>query len=246
MKIAIKILLGLLIFLGAIAYFAPASIIEKYLPNNISTVGMSGTLLKGNVQNIVIDKIGLQNTKWSANPLSLLFGKVNADVSINSNNLKGNFETTVANSEVITEDIDLNGELSLLSPYFEKLGLTISGQFDAKFENLHIKNGFPNDANGTLNTFNTSILGFIPLNLGDVNSVFSQQGDGIQISLINQNGELDLNGVISIANNGFYNADLTFSRNSRTPDNVLQTVELIGQKIGEDTIKVAHQGQLSI
>ena len=65
MKIVIKLILGLLVFVAAIAYFAPASIIEKFLPNNISTIGMSGTLWDGNVQNIVIDKVGLQNTKWS-------------------------------------------------------------------------------------------------------------------------------------------------------------------------------------
>ena len=101
MKIIIKLVLGLLIFVGAIAYFAPASIIEKFLPNNISVAGLSGTLLNGNVQNIVIDKIGLQNTKWSAKPFSLLTGKVQADVSIDSNNIRGDFETTYAGLDVL-------------------------------------------------------------------------------------------------------------------------------------------------
>jgi len=238
MKILIKLFLGLVIFTGAIAYFAPASIIEKFLPSNISAAGLSGTLLNGNVQNIVIDKIGLQNTKWSANPLSLLTGKVKADVSIDSNNLKGDFETTYAGSNVLTNDIDLNGELSLLSPYFERYGLTINGQFDAQFANLHIRDGIPYDANGTLKTSDTSILGFLPLNLGDVNSEFSPLEDG--------NGELDVNGVINIASNGVYNADLTLSRNDRTPENVLKTVQLIGQKIGENSVKLIHKGQLGI
>ena len=246
MKILIKLILGLAIFIGAGAYFAPASIIEKYLPSNISTAGLSGTLLKGNVQNIVIDKIGLQNTKWKANPLRLLTGKLQADVSIDSSNLKGNFETTYAGSDVQTKEIDLNGELSLLSPYFEKLGLTINGQFDAQFENLDIKNGIPYDANGTLNTTNTSILGFLPLNLGNVNSEFMPQDDGIQIYLNNSQGELDLNGVISIASNGVFNADLTLSKNEITPDNVLKTIQLIGKKINEDSVKLIHQGQLGI
>jgi hypothetical protein len=246
MKILIKLIFGLVIFVGAVAYFAPASIIEKFLPSNISTVGLSGTLLNGNVQNIVIDKIGLQNTKWSANPLSLLTGKLQADVSIDSNNLKGDFETTYAGTNVQTRDIDLNGELSLLSPYFEKFGLTINGQFDAQFVNLDMKDGIPYDANGTLNTSNTSILGFLPLNLGNVSSEFTPQEDGIQIHLNNSNGELDINGVINIASNGIFDADLTLSKNERTPDNVLQTVQLIGQKINEDSVKLIHQGQLGI
>ena len=130
MKILIKLFLGLIIFVGAIAYFAPASIIEKFLPSNISVTGLSGTLLNGNVQNIVIDKIALQNAKWTAKPLSLLTGKVQANVSINSSNLEGGFETTYADPEVHTRNIDLNGELSLLSPYFERYGLTINGHFD--------------------------------------------------------------------------------------------------------------------
>ena len=160
MKIIVKLLLGLVIFIGAIAYFAPASIVENYLPNNISSSGLTGTLLNGSVQNIVIDKISLQNTKWSFNPLSLLAGKVQADVSIDSNNLKGDFETTYAGSAVNTKDIDLVGELSLLNPYFEPLGLTINGQFDSKFNSLNIKDGIPHNAEGILKTSNTSIGGF--------------------------------------------------------------------------------------
>ncbi len=246
MKILIKLILGLVVFVTAVAYFAPASIIEKFLPNNISTIGMSGTLWKGNVQNIVIDKVGLQNTKWSANPLNLLLGKVKADVSIDSSNLKGDFATTYAGTDILAEDILLNGELSILAPYFERYGLRINGQFDANFVKLHIKNGLPYSADGTLSTFNTSILGIIPLNLGDVNSEFSQQANGILISLNNQNGELDISGVINVSESGVYNADITLSRNALTPDNVLQTVQLIGHKIGEDRVKVLHRGQLKI
>ena len=246
MKIIVKLLLGLIIFTGAIAYFAPASLIEKYLPGNISTAGLSGTVMKGNVQSLVIDKIGIQNTKWKANPLSLLTGKVQADVSINSSNIKGDFETTYAGSNVNTNDIDLNGELSLLSPYFERYGLTINGQFDAKFAKLYLKDGIPHHADGTLNTSNTTILGLFPLNLGNVNSEFSPQDDGFQINLNNQGGELDLSGVIYITESGVYNADLTLSKNSRTPDNVLKTVQLIGQKINEDSVKLIHKGQLGI
>ncbi len=246
MKIIIKLLLGLVIFIGAVAYFAPASIAEKFLPSNISTAGLSGTLLNGNAQNIVIDKVSIQNTKWSSNPLSLLTGKVQADVSINSNNIKGEFETTYAGSSVYTKDIDLVGELSLLSPYFERLGLTIHGQFDAKFDKLDIKNGIPNNADGILNTSNTSILGLLPLNLGDVSSEFSPLENGFQVYLNNQNGELDLNGVINISSNGVYNADLTLTKNASTPDNVLQTIQLIGKKINEESVKLIHQGQLGI
>ena len=145
-----------------------------------------------------------------------------------------------------TKDINLNGELSLLSPYFEHYGLTINGQFDAKFAKLHIKDGVPHNADGVLLTSNTSILGIIPLNLGDVSGEFSPQEDGFQVYLNNQNGELDFNGVVYISSDGVYNADLTLSKNSRTPDNVLQTVQLIGKKISEDSVKLIHKGKLSI
>ncbi len=246
MKIVIKILLGLVIFIGAVAYFAPASLIEKYLPNNISVAGMSGTVLKGNVQNLVIDKIGLQNTKWKTSPLSLLSGKVKTNVTLDSSNIKGDFETTYAGSDVHTNDIDLDGDLSLLSPYFERYGLTINGQFDAKFSTLHIKNGIPHNADGVLTTTNTSVLGVLPLNLGNVSSEFSPSDNGFQIYLKNQDGDLDLNGIINVAEGGVYNADLTLSKNSKTPDNVLQTVQLIGKKIDEDSARLIYKGRLSI
>ncbi|MFK7815233.1 MAG: type II secretion system protein N [Gammaproteobacteria bacterium] len=246
MKILLKLFLALVIFTGAIGYFAPASIVEKYLPSNISTNGLNGTLLNGNAQTIIIDKIGLQNTKWSAKPLSLLTGKVQADISFDSNNLAGELETTYSGSDVHNKDIDLKGDLSLLAPYFERYGLIINGNFDAKFKNLDITNGIPSKVDGILKTTNTSILGFVALNLGDVSSEFTPIDDGFQIYLNNQNGELDINGVVKMTTNGIYNADLTLSRNARTPDNVLQTVQLIGEKIDEDRVKLVHKGQLSI
>lgn len=246
MKILLKLVLALVIFSGAVGYFAPASIIEKYLPNNISTNGLNGTLLNGNVQNIVIDKIGLQNTKWSAKPLSLLAGKVQADILFDSNKLAGALETSYAGSNVYNKDIDLRGELSLLTPYLERYGLTINGNFDAKFKNLDLTDGIPSNADGILETTNTRILGSFALNLGDVNSEFTPIDDGFQINLNNQNGDLDINGVIIVASGGAYTADLTLSRNARTPDNVLQTAQFIGEKIGEDSVKVVRQGQLGI
>ena len=136
MRIFKSILFGLVIFIGAFAYFAPASIIQKYLPNNISTSGVSGTLWNGSIQNLVIDKLNIQNTDWSTNPLSLLAGRLNTDVEVDSYNLKGSFNTSYSGSELHAKDIKLNGELSLLAPYFETYGLTISGLFDAKFKEL--------------------------------------------------------------------------------------------------------------
>lgn len=246
MKIVKSLIFGLIIFIGAFAYFAPASLIQKFLPANISTAGISGTVWNGNARTIVIDKIGIQNTKWTASPFSLLAGKVKADVSIDSNNLQGQFETTYTGSTVHTKDLVLNGDLSLIMPYFEQYGLMVSGQFDANFIVLDIENGLPLNADGVLQLFNTSILGVIPLNLGDVTSVFEQGTNGLKINLNNTNGELDLNGVITIDPSGMYLADLMLSRNSETPDQVLQTVQMIGNKISEDTVKLVHSGYLRI
>ncbi len=246
MKILKTVIFGAIVFVGAFAYFAPASIIQKFLPGNISTAGISGTIWSGNAQTIVVNQIGIQNTKWSANPLSLLTGKIQADVSIDSPNLKGQFETTYTGSAVRARDLLLNGDLSLLMPYFEIYGLTINGQFDADFEKLDIENGVPQQVDGTLQTYNTNILGILPLKLGDITSVFEQQVQGMQISLNNINGELDLNGVITIDANGTYLADLTLSRNAHTPDQVLQTVQMLGRKIGENSVKLTHSGQLRI
>jgi len=79
-----------------------------------------------------------------------------------------------------------------------------------------------------------------------VNSQFTEQAEGFLISLNNQDGQLDISGEINVSNSGVYNADITISRNSLTPDNVLQTIQLIGNKISEDAVKLQHQGQLRI
>jgi len=235
-----------MIFMGALVYFAPATIIQKFLLGNISAAGMSGTLWNGNVQTIIIGQVGIQNTKWSANPLSLLTGKIQADVSIDSPNLKGQFKTSYSGSTIHTRDLVLKGDLSLLMPYFKKYGLRINGKFDANFDNIEFENGIPKQASGTLRTYNTSILGLLPLNLGDITSVFDQQLQGMRINLSNQNGDLDLNGIVTIDASGTYLVDLTLSRNAQTPEQILQTVQLLGKKAGEDAAKLTHSGKFRI
>ena len=240
------IIFGIAIFICAFAYFAPASIIQQYLPNHIYTSGISGTLWNGSVQNLVIDKVGIQNTNWTANPFSLLTGRINTNVKVNSHNLKGSFNSSYSGTELHAKDINLNGELSLWAPYFETFGLTINGFFNAKFKELMINNGIPGRIDGILQTQNTSILGIIPLNLGDVTSSFVPSSNGFTINLNNYNGDIDLNGTVNIDNGGTYLANLTFSRNANTSDQLIQTVQLIGHKVDENTIMLTHSGKIKI
>ena len=60
MKLPYKIIIGAVIFICAFVYFTPASIIQKFLPGNVTTAGISGTVWKGNAQTIVVDKIGIR------------------------------------------------------------------------------------------------------------------------------------------------------------------------------------------
>lgn len=236
-----------MIFLVGSAYLAPASILKKFLPGNIATVGMAGTVWNGSAQTIIVDQIGIKNTKWSANPIKLLTGKVQADVSVNSDNLQGQFETSYAGGSTFqTNDLDLNGELSILMPYFEKFGLTINGQFDAKFSQLYIEDGIPKQIDGILQTYNTSILGLLPLNLGDVRGVFAPtaQSEGVIINLNNENGEIDLTGNIIVNENGNYTTDLALTRNLETPEELLKTIQYLGKKINDDTVKLNYSGKL--
>jgi len=247
MKIFKFSLLGLIIFVLGSAYLAPASILKKFLPNNIATAGLAGTIWEGSAQTIVFDQIGIQNTKWSANPINLLTGKVHADVSVDSNNLQGQFETSYSGgSSFRANDLDLNGELSLLAPYFEKFGLTINGQFDAKFDQLHVADGIPKKIEGILQTYNTSILGLLPLNLGDVKGEFASTGEaqGVIINLNNANGQIDLSGNIIVSENGSYTTDLALTRNTETPDNLLKTIQYLGKKVNDDTVRLNYTGKL--
>ena len=249
MKIIKFSILGLIIFVLGFAYLAPASILKKILPGNVVTAGLNGTIWNGSAQTIMFDQIGIQNTKWSANPINLLTGKVHADVSVDSNNLQGQFETSYSGgSSFKTKDLDLNGELSILMPYFEKFGLTINGQFDAKFDQLYVEDGVPKQIEGILQTYNTSILGLLPLNLGDVRGDFAQaaEAEGIIINLNNANGEIDLTGNIIVNNNGSYSTDLALTRNMDTPDELLKTIQYLGKKINDDTVKLNYTGKLGI
>lgn len=246
MKILKYSIFILLVSMGAFLYFLPASFFQSFLPTNISVSGVSGTLWDGSARTIMIDKIDIQNTKWDTSLINLLSGKIKTDISINSHKLHGQFKTIYSNASLSTKDLALRGNLSILAPYFMQFGLTISGGFDANFKDLIIENRVPKKVNGNLNFYKTKILGVTKFSLGDVSSVFMDDINGLKIMIDNTNGDLDISGIVTINSNGMYFADLMLTRNSQTTDQVLQTAQLIGNKIDNNTVKFVHSGQISI
>ena len=73
---------GIVAFLiFAIAYMPAIHVIGRIaLPKNIAVSGVSGTLLEGKAQSVVVNGLPINNVKWDINPWAFFIGKLRADL----------------------------------------------------------------------------------------------------------------------------------------------------------------------
>lgn len=95
------IFLFIVAFIAFLLYLAPASVVfgfaEGHLPKNIKVAGVSGTIWQGRVAQAQLNQQLIDKLEWQLKPLSLLTGKLNADISFGS--LRG-FDTPFGKASI--------------------------------------------------------------------------------------------------------------------------------------------------
>jgi len=205
----------------------------------VQTGSASGTLWRGEVSSLRVSGLSLGRTSWALRPLSLLFGRLAADIDteLPGGFVRGRAEAGLGGRLALT-DTEAASPLSNLAPL---LGLPVAGgEANASIQRLVFEDGWPTAAVAELR------VGRLPLALpgmapepgaiGSFAAVFDlpelAAGDRLTGELRDLGGAREVSGTISLSPPNKYDIAGLLKPRASAPPSLTQGLVLFGP---EDT-----------
>ncbi|MEW9797736.1 type II secretion system protein N [Alteromonas sp. CYL-A6] len=229
-------ILAFVIFL--IAYLPASQVLGRLsLPKNVSVSGISGTLWEGKARLIVANGLPIENLRWSLNPLSLLAGRISAE--LNAGELrnpdaiafKGPVSVSLFNPDhIASEDLVLYLPADrVLANVPLPLPVNAGGRFRVRLDELAFGPAC-DTLRGTGDWLNATVAGTQgPIDFGSYTATLRCEGDSIGIR-VNGNNLLGLS-MDAVVSADFKTIDVTgqFKPDDSLPEEVHQAARFFGQ-----------------
>lgn len=242
-------LVGLIAFAIGLVAFLPARVaagwIEQMAP--VSMGGVTGTVFAGHAAYASGPGGAVEDLDWTLRPLSLLLGRVSADVEVASD--LGGFSALASRSLFgITRLENVTGRASAgwlarlggytFLPIAGDIGLDISeAAFDDQLRFSALA-GQIRMANTRWQLFNPSVA------LGRFATALDRSDDGVRMAIVDSEGALALEGQIQIAPDRRYSLDVRMRARAGADDRLEQMLGQIAQPDDQGWYRVVEQGRL--
>ena len=205
MKNKIILFISLLLFLVII--LMPAKLITSFIPEKSGLIlaGLDGTVWSGNIEYLQVKGWSLNELKFNTNILSLVTGKLGAEISILKGDLKGDFSFSLKDDKNIElEDASIKTQLSHFEKYIPFKGIELNGNIETRALGLKLVDSKPTYLSGvTLWNNGTVVFNGNSWQLGNFAIDWKTNEDGtIQGEILKEKNELDIQGSINITSQG--------------------------------------------
>jgi hypothetical protein len=236
------ILLGLLAFgLSLIAYL-PASLGARLLPDHISGTDYQGSIWQGSASNFRINNLELGYLQWQLHASCLLAFKLCANVDQQHPRLNSSFDIQ-ARSNIQIENLRANGDTAMIASIAQDLGIKPTGYFEADITKASFKDGVIESIEGNVDFNSLALNGVLRISMGDVQSTFVPQEDHTQISITNNDGHLDLSGVIQLYMDTSYDVDLRLTENRLTNQTITNGLKYLSERQNDGSYRIRQRGK---
>lgn len=238
------ITLGAFAFVISLVISAPAHLAIWFLSPAIQPDGLQGTLLHGQARRLQIRNFDLGAVSWNLEPLYLLLGRIQSNVSVSQRDLRGHADVALGFDGFQIADAHLTGDTDLLAPYFANYGVVVSGRFGADIELLKLNEAGPQAAHGAIIWQNARLESPAPISLGEVHVALTQKDETAFANLRNTAEGLRLSGGAQVRRGWNYIAQLKIAPTAATPQAVRDTLPLLGQPDSNGAITLNQAGKL--
>lgn len=237
---------GLIVLVLAVVNTIPAHLLVPYLPPELKTGYVEGTAWRGRAQDVKIRDFDLGEVQWHIQPLYLLLGRLQTFILFNRAMLRGHGDLILKSAEFGVENTNVTGDAQLLSPYIAAYGTSVKGTFKLDFESLRANIEGPQTTQGHLTWQNAQFISPTPLDLGQVDIVFKQQGDVATAKMANDGNALTLDGQAELKPGWRYSAQLRIAPTASTSEELTSTLNLLGHPDAQGAVTLDHNGTIPI
>ncbi len=239
------IITGVIFFLAALIATIPASVASKLLPGHISAHHYHGNLWNGSATSMTIDNLNLGSVAWKVKPSCLFFLNFCVNIEQQNSDLSSSFLLRQGTTTQL-ENLNASGDARILNTIMNDYGITLSGQFEADLANLSFSDKRIHTINGDMRFSSLSINGVLRVLLGNLSSQFEPRDEHTLISITNNQGHVDLSGVVQLFQDMSYAMELNVRKNQRSTDAVINGMQYIGDRQSDGSVKLVQNGKLAI
>lgn len=232
------------LIVGLIILFPARVAYRWFAPDVVEVSGITGSIWSGSAAHASSAGIYFRDLSWNFKPLRLFTGKL--VYAIAAKPASGFVEADIG--------LGIGGALHI-SDLQGAIGLQALGQIPAirgvrgsaslRFDHLTIKDGLPVSANGTVEVSNLVIPFVTSGSIGGYRAEFHPQEDGgINASIEDTDGAVDLAGNLALAPDRTYQFRGLIAAKPETPQGMRQQLQFLGSANDRGQHEISLDGQL--
>jgi general secretion pathway protein N len=224
------LLLGIVVYLAFALVTLPANVLLSRLASSgVRAAGVEGTVWRGSAQVLQINTANLGAVTWDLHALALFTARLKADVKVTRSDGFAQSVVTVSTSNVSFEQLSAALPLGAVPAGAIPGGWT--GNMNAKLDRLMLSNGWPVDAQGTLEIIDVTGPARRPVNMGSYQVVFaaaSPNPEALTGALTDAGGPLQITGTLQLKPDRSYLIEGLIATRPDAPPDVVNTLQYLG------------------
>lgn len=238
------LVIGSVTFLAALITLLPARVAYQMLaPEMVRLAGVSGTIWNGRAVEGQVENIYLRNIEWRLRPLRLFAGQLALDTRFEP--AGGLVESSIGlkmGGKVLLSDLEAALSIGALQSAFPAPG--IDGNLRLSFSRLMIDNGFPTEADGSVELIGLVARGLTPAPIGNFKADLQTTDDGVSGSVEDTAAILDVAGSLRVGADRSYSLTGLVAPTASTPEAVVNQLRFLGSANERGQREFRFEGQL--
>jgi len=239
------IVAGTLTFMLGLIIVFPARVAYRWFaPDTVAVSGITGSIWSGSADHASSDGIYFHDLSWRFKPLGLFTAKLVYAIAAkpNSGFVEGDIGLGIGGTLHIS---NLQAAIGLQALDQIPAIRGVRGNASLRFEELTIKDGLPVAANGIVEISNLVIPFVTSGSIGGYRAEFHpQQEGGINASIEDMDGAVDLAGSLALAVDRTYEFRGLVAAKPETPQGVRQQLQFLGSANDRGQHQIDLDGQL--
>ncbi|MFO7760682.1 MAG: type II secretion system protein N [Thermodesulfobacteriota bacterium] len=242
---------GALFFAFFLLLYFPASkaqvLLKKHIPvlsDHLELTGLQGPWYAGKASRGSVAQIPVRHISWSFHPS--FSGLIQADVILHGIK-EGYLGTRIGirlDNTLTCSDLRARIPLKLFQDILRRHGWEAAGSMDLAINQLHLQDGYPSKAEGTIDLSKIRIVHPRQLSLGDFKVELISNDQEIQAFLSDRGGPLSADGTLHIRNDGSYFFSGNFTAREEDKEELKSVLRLFGNPDKNGTVSVKFSGRL--
>lgn len=213
------------------------------LPENLSISGLDGSVLNGNLEQVLVDRIEINNFEYQFNAGCLLSLSVCYQFQFEQG--EGALQVNLFDQSLTLNNLDITYPLEELSVYADKLLVQPTGLVNLTIESMILKDQQINQINATAVWQAAGVSGE-PINLGDYELKLESGNQAYQFQLKDKEALLTVDGKGQLKANGQYSANISIRSEPGLNRSIKSALEFIAKKQGLNQYDIRRTGKLPV